>query len=1223
MKSPIAEDLGRIFEVGFNIGILAYIDQHKIKNNFGNQYREDLQQLKLPKMLKRVSDKVISSLERQMAEKWINFFLLKGFFGGLNFFREYLQATGWSESPKLRHLEILYYQCCFSDDNSLGIYPKGDEQWSRDILSQFPNIDTRNYYLKPYLEKGEFLRADTLILLRFRGRQLRILSVDLSVFSVKTSSDIQNLDYVEILRSWLMRDIRYFKSKSVFSNLRLDTGALGLDFSEDLKSYFTAFKYGDKESTKLIQAASYAYSFQKFLQKEKLLEEKTSVIINAVGYSDRGMSTMSVSSENNNLDILESCHQIYKHDSSPKDISDARKLVLQQIQRNAYRSFEKGKDFIDDLLAIPTDKTTLVTHQERIANFVNSVGEVPQELINQLGLNGTLNLREAHAELIKKALVSDATYIFLTGNPGIGKTTAIASFLKAHLEEGFLFFYVSPRKQVNLDIIDKFKDPATGKLCDNRLLAINTNSDLIKDNFGQYTVQYLWNEHQDDFKKKSVTFLDSRKIERKGRRSNRLNRLTENLIKDVGQKTKGVLNSICEAIYTLVDGKTSNNIIATVSIQALKKTDTGDTLKHFEKIFKNAYNEREAMVLPNQMKDISKRIKNLFIMIDEITGDDGGVEFLSGISNILSKYQLTDSPYGFNVKIIVADASIVDQEVITQHLSSSSAEPDKIYFRHASNLAQPLAVQQFSFKGLPATAINTNSYPASNLDITYKVVVDSYKFSDKSDLQPSHSSDKNLLGEMLRDIEFLSGKSGVEQIIVYIQNKRKLSELIDKIRKRRGGFQQSKDYLEIHANISEEEKKQIQDYKNDVKIIFMTASGSRGLSFPKAKHILVEIPRFEIEQNLMEVIQVIYRGRGQYRQDGVEKTLDSEDKDLLFYLADQAVYYDEQDEEKRELSIQESVLSLLNILLILKASIMTRIQGYGQIGRQKFMMIPIGGKSISAVGETFSAQMASLIRELKKEHNRKKDDIRLQKVYTNLEKLLSKAEFVLRNKTESEGIPSISYLDLKESFNCQFSQLVNNGLDGLLRFGNIETGYISGGLLIVPTVDKSLEETYEMRLSDILTNASPELGKNMWTISRSLCYPENLRSAIKDAIELVKKLQEPVKTTQRFEQKSQRFDQYYAIPLFIFITGDVLSKYFTGEEEEPEDRKFCDLLATYVRTLYPVGNILPIGHQYKDFPFVVFRSYSLDKIRNKMFTDKYLLNSNELNVLNMILTKQS
>lgn len=81
--------------------------------------------------------------------------------------------------------------------------------------------------------------------------------------------------------------------------------------------------------------------------------------------------------------------------------------------------------------------------------------------------------------------------------------------------------------------------------------------------------------------------------------------------------------------------------------------------------------------------------------------------------------------------------------------------------------------------------------------------------------------------------------------------------------------------------------------------------------------------------------------------------------------------------------------------------------------------------------------------------------------------------------------------------------------------------------------------------------------------------------------------------------------------------------YFANEPNEPEDERFRDILAAYIRLLYPVGNILPIGDKYRDFPFVVFRSYSLAEIRNKSFTDKYLLTSNELNVLNLILSQEA
>lgn len=1209
MKSKIAEDLGRLFEVGFNIGILACIKEKQIKHNFGNLYLQELQELKFPKMLRKITDKITSPLERKMAEKWSVFFLQKGFLSGLNFFREYLESTGWNDSNKLRRLEILYYQSCFCDESSIGTYTKGYEQWCGEVLSQFDQIENIAQYIGRYEGKGEFLRADTLILLRYGGRQFRILCVDLSVFSMRTSEDVTDLNYLEIIRRSLRRDINYLRSKSVFSQLRIDTESCEVEFSEGLKGYFTAFKYDDKESAKLIQAGGYAYSFYEFLRETGILADDSPLIFNAVGYSDRGISAMSIRPEN--LDVLKTCHSIYKHDSSPEEIVDARKLVLNKIKNSACRSFNEGKKFVDDILAMSPDKINFVPHTERLEGFVNSVGIVPDELMQQLGLSGSFSLRDAHAQLIEKALESAATYIFLTGNPGIGKTTAIANFLIDHVKDGFLFFYVSPRKQVNLDIIDKFKRPDTDDLWNDKILAINTYSDLIKDSGHKCTVQYLSNQQHGEFRLQTVKFQDSRETKRQNRRSDRLKRQTENVIQDGGRNTKGVLNSICEAISTLIDTKDFNNIVATVSIQSLKKTDAGDTLKHFEKIFRNAYNTKLGEVLPDRMKDISSRIKHLFIMIDEITGDEGGVEFLNGINNILNTYELKNNAHGFNTKVIVADASIVDKAVISQHLSDTSAEPDKIYFRKAKNSGLPLSVEHFKFKETDATVINTNSYPAKSLSMTYKVFIESCKFNEDDLLRLETDLTKKVQGEILQDLEALLQRSDVEQVIVYIQDKQKLGNLIEKIREHRGKFEKGTDYIEIHANIGEEEKELVQKCKEDAKVVFMTASGSRGLSFPKAKHILVEIPKFEIEKNLMELIQVIYRGRG-------KDEIDNQDKELIFYLGDRAVYF----EDNKEISIQESKLSILNILLILKASIMTRIYGCGQIGSDKLIIIPIGGKSVFAAGETFSSQMKNLIDKLKSEHRKNRSDVRLPQVYDSLKDLLGQADLTLRNNVESSGKSQTSYLSQRDFFNNQFSQLVSEGFEKLLSLGNLELGYMSGGLLVVPIASQTLEETYIMPLVKIAKNANSELWHNMQIISYSSAYSESLQFAIKDAMELVKELTNSVEKTQRFEQSSQRKDRYYALPLFAFIAGEVFREYFASNPQEQKYQDFRNILTQYIKALYPVGNVLPIGDKYQDFPFVVFRSYSLEQIREKIFTDKYLLSSNELNVLNLVLSKE-
>ena len=671
----------------------------------------------------------------------------------------------------------------------------------------------------------------------------------------------------------------------------------------------------------------------------------------------------------------------------------------------------------------------------------------------------------------------------------------------------------------------------------------------------------------------------------------------------------GVIKSICQGIYTLIDGKISDRIVASVSIQALKKTGIGqDTLQHFANIFKGAYNSKTQKVIPEKMQAISQHIKHLFIMVDEITGDDSGVEFLSRISKIIHEHELTDKQHGFNTKIIVADASIVDKDVIKQHLSDRTPEPDKIFFRKAKNAGSPLSVEDFQFKQSPATLINANSYPASSLDLIYKIVVQSSQFREDDRLKEKNKDlVKTLQEEIIADINQIwqDNQQNDSQILVYIQDKQRLQKLIEQIRKTRKTFEKNKDYLEVHANLAEGDRKEIHLYKQRVKIIFMTSSGSRGLSFPKVKYLLVEIPRFQIEKNLMEIIQVIYRGRG-------NKQLDSQHKQLIFYLSERATYY----EDNPQLSLQESALKILDLLLILKASIMTRIFGSGTIGRENYLIIPIGGKSVSAAGGTLSSELANLLREFKLERRNKPKDICLEQAHNRLNELLSKADF----RIEKQDINSY----LAEDFISNFFESIEKNLAELLSFGKLETGYINGSLLLVPLAGRRLEETYTMLLNQIIDPRTKELWDNLCYISQAeKTYHENLRFATKTAIELVKEIGEQLGKSQRYEQNSNRLDRYYALPLFAFIVREAMKTYFKSHSEESAEVKFRYILEQYVRSLYPVDNILPIGDGYRDFPFVVFSSYSLEEMRDKILTDKYLLNSHELNILNLVLAKET
>ncbi len=1214
-NSNLGQNLGRLFEVGFNIGMLTYLRQKKLQCNYGDCYQKDLQQVNFPKIVRKLNEDIISQQHREIVKQWGTFFLQKSFLAGLNFLDEYFAAIGWDSKRKLKRLEVVYFQCCLADDNTLGTYNKGEQNVYRDWLSQFDlvEIDTSNFDTAKYSQTGEFLKADSIIYFRYK-HQVRILVLDYSIFALKSIRDLTDLHNIEVLRQILLSDLSYFKSKSVFANLGIDSKTNQFIFSESLSEYYKAFARKDKETIKMIQAGSYAYSFWNWLNSKEQIAAEDEVTFNIIGYSDRDSASLCL--QQDKIKILETCYHIYREKPLSTEVNSARDRVLNVIKRKAKRSFDNGEKFINDLLKVSGDGIHLVTHRETFSNFHSYLDTVPDPIANQLNLASDLNLQQAHGTLIQQALSSsnDSLYLFLTGNPGIGKTTAISNFLKQEqiLEEGFLFFYISPRTQVNLDIIEKFRynsNDLDNNLCDDRLITINSNSLLIKTNEGNLTVQYCSNEKSNSFTLQGVRFIpQGEEIKYTSLNKKSFIRKTATRLQDSNHQQKGVLYSVSEATYSLLNNG-HNNIVATVALQSLKKLSNGrDTLQHFKRIFRDVYNEIEGKPIEAKLQQLSQRVKHIFIAIDEITGDRSGVDFLLGISKYLKQYGLTNRDY-FNTKIIVADASIINGDVIKQHLSETTAEPNKIFFRKAAKDRSCLTTESFTFQNHRAIAINTNSYPAKNLHITYKTFIYSLKFQEinkKINSPQKYDLEAKTQKAIIKDIKKITSQFPNEQIIVYIQNKKRLGELIELIKQQRK-FELYEDYLEIHADLSELDKQKIPHYKNEVQIIFMTASASRGLSFPRVKHILVTLPRFEIEANLMEVIQVIYRGRG-------NPQIDTTDKQLIFYLTEQAVYYLE-DADDRQFALQESKLNILNFLIILHTSIKTRIYGYGNIANEKYMMIPVGGKSVFTAGQSLSNNIKNLIKRLKKEHHKRSHDGRLQKAYTQLEELMKTAEITIWDTAKKDS--EISYLNLLEDIRQEFIKKIDGNLDTLLDFPAIQTGYVVGSILIVSLANKKVSEVYRLKIDDKTVTLSQILAQ----LQQDYRLSDNIKVLIGETQELIEELEQQKYRNQRLEQESSYLDRYYAVPLFLFIVKDVFSAYFSYQEIEPEDQRFRDLIEHYIYSLFPIAQVIPIGYKYEHIPFLIFCSYSLKEMRAKKFSDKYLMNSKELNILSLILAQ--
>ncbi|WP_017295739.1 helicase-related protein [Geminocystis herdmanii] len=1217
-------NFGRLFEIGFNIGILSFINQEKIKHNFSTIYQDDLEKINLSKIETKILDdsKVIDTKDKQIIKDWILMLLQKGFLSGFNLFREYADTI--VDNQNYHRLEIVYCQCNFVEESSFSIVKhKSEKENFSLILSQLGEMEID---IDRYLKEGEFLRADTLILIK-RRQKYYLLIVDLSIFSVKSFQDVKDLQDIENWKQILLTEVNYLRSKSVFSGLNIDTGEngdnLGVNFTNDLTKYYQGFKRQDKETIKLIQAGSYGYSFYQFLSRQKIINPDTDIKqINIMGYSDRSVNAITVTPDNINL--LKTCQKIY-YQHHKKDISEAKSNIVEVIKYNARKSFPDGKSFINNLFNLfPSAKPYIksISHTEKITEFVNSIEPISPELATTLQLPPHLTLRNAHSHLITQALNQEKlTYLFLTGNPGIGKTTAIVTFLKKYFNDGFLFLYISPRTQVNLDIINKFND-----IKKQELVAINSNANLIKNNGGKPTIQYFTSADNDDwqgeFSLKNVNFIDGNNpTPRQGKINSQIRQQYQDTFQNAENKGVGVLNSLCQGISAIIQTKNTRHLVVSLSIQSLKKlNENDDTLKHLDRILESVYNARENKIIDSKMTAVAKRFKHFFVMIDEITGDSSGVEFLSGINRFFDKYNLTNNSYGFNPKIIIADASIVDEQVINQHLKDNKTEPDKIYYRGVNSTILPLSVTNFDFKRKPAQIINTNSYPAQSLTINYQILMEVKKYNENLYEEKTKSVVRQLQTTIIDEIKSILSNPDNEQIIVYIQDKNRLRNLITELEKIYPDFRENKDYLQIHSNNSEADKQEIKQFQNQAKIIFMTASGSRGLSFPKSRHILVDIPRFNIEQNLMEIIQVIYRGRGEFIENEVTNTNDNQDKFLYFYMWEEAIFYDE---ESAQLSLQEKVLNVINMLILLKASIITRINGYGKIGNNNYLIIPIGGKSVSSVGETFSAKMKNLITLLNKEYSTNYKAQYLKEIAEELTRILDKTDFLLKwidNNDNKNNL--ISYLNIRESFSDKFIKSVKNNLYNLLNIGRLEPSFISGNMLIIPLKNRKIKETYELK---VIKEIYKDLLSKLKSISNSDQFNHNLITASHSAIELLEKMNNDDIMTKYIQQTSQQFDQYYAFPFFILIHPQIIKEYLEKETERKidEDKSFRSILETYLRYIFPLQNVLPIGSYYHEFPFLLFNSYTFNLLRYKLFTDQQIFSSSQLNILNLILCQQN
>jgi len=295
--------------------------------------------------------------------------------------------------------------------------------------------------------------------------------------------------------------------------------------------------------------------------------------------------------------------------------------------------------------------------------------------------------------------------------------------------------------------------------------------------------------------------------------------------------------------------------------------------------------------------------------------------------------------------------------------------------------------------------------------------------------------------------------------------------------------------------------------------------------------------------------------------------------------------------------------------------------GTGEIGRKKYVIIPIGSKAVSQAGETFIGLLATFLKDIRKELKKQPEDNLLKDIEHKLYELLSvhKTEISTFDKNQSSSTnQEVSYFSIASQLLSQ----METSLDNLLLLPPIEKTYVRGSLLIVPLSNKLVKETNCIDLDKIIDKEQNESFLNKLRIlSKSQKYSKQITSAAYDLIDFVTTLFGDLERSQKLSQTSVSSERYYALPIQTFISFEAFEDFFENKRLV-SNSSFRDILSQYVNSLALASNVLPIDSNYKDIPYVIFNSGAMDKLGKSLFSGNQIFQSKEINILNLILSQE-
>ncbi len=936
--------LGFFYEALFNLGLLKALKQQL---GYSPLWVEPLKRYNLIEYALSLFDNP-TPLLRSALSRLASIYFLQG----------YTFTKGLLEPLLLYRPELFFYY--------------GKPVPVEDEIGFFRQRFEENFGVAPRGEgRGELTHADTVLHLTLKGKKEHFIAVlDLSLSGAKgLFKGYEYLkkpeDFEQGLSYLMEEDLNRVGLNYIFKPLNFKAGGnfeklverLFLLLTSDPQRFASIYRLltaKNREVAKLLQASSYAYGYLTFLTERGIIDPQNPLKVRIFGISLHKVAHITLPYPlEETLKFLKKAKEVYTaagalKEKEPFEEQYASLLLEKFSEQSPPQGLEiedRREGNIQSLLYPKRgEKTTFLLRE----NW--NIG-------NRYRLND--RKREKHKEVFKKVLET-SRWVADLGVPGIGKTSTLFELF----EEESLILYTSPRVFLNQNLIaEKVGNNSKG-------VAFLTTSEVEE-------ISYLSGDPKFTLPRELVVKglgkvrLKPYRGEDQGETSTTVEPIDYNTSAEKRRWEKGVLNRLFKTLEALLSDRgkplKGKQLVATFTTQAVVKTVHGTaTSEHIARFFAGKFWKNPAF----GRKEVEKRLKELLLengirnvvfVMDEITGSESGRFLLNQFfrNDWFDRIADIGQKLGLNFRFALLDASLKGFDIFKTFVEDDDPRP-LIYVESAERFEEEeIPVGEVLVKGRTFKVVDAFGFPASGVKFFYHFRLTNNPVKDKL------PEVFKILKKLLRETE--------NQIFLYAQDKRFLEKLKKEIVLK--GLLKEEQIRLIHSLERSDDK----DHQK-VKLIMATSSAARGVTFPLVDRYLILVPDFAVENNLTELVQALFRGRGSLKTPSGKKTLEDDPKEVHFLLFTKG---------------GKEFLQKLELVLLVKSSLLTVTAGGSALN------LPLEGKKVLKIVPA-GVQREKVFHPLKEFEHRYGEPLKvLRQLYSGQTKARTPAWHLYRLLTET------------------------------------------------------------------------------------------------------------------------------------------------------------------------------------------------------------------------------